>query len=78
MLSPGAVISPNWQNLQCMQNVAGKMESYLTAIQFFATSFLHIHHAGTANGLKDFILCFEEMHLNQVNKQLICLQRCFK
>lgn len=45
-----------WQNLR--KTSAGRAGSDLTAVEYFAGSFIHTHRAGTVNGIKDFILLF--------------------
>lgn len=49
MLSSRAIIFPKQQNLCCMQNIRGEIERDLRAAEYFALSFIHIHHADTAN-----------------------------
>lgn len=32
-----------------MQNITGEIQTALTPVEYFATSFIHVHHAGNLN-----------------------------
>lgn len=38
------------------QNITGEIQTALTPVEYFATSFIHVHHAGNLNWVKNYIL----------------------
>lgn len=50
------VIFSKWQNLHCVQNVAGDTDRDLTAVEYLAADFSRIYLVGTMIGEEAFIL----------------------